>query len=202
MTISKIFSPVTRKTKWRGIRGLCYNEDGISAVEFALIAPFMAMLYMGCIELSFMMRADRRITSTSASMGDLTSRLATVEDADMQEIYQAALVIMRPLDASTARMRITSIVDDGSGTTTVDWSDAHNMAVNTKGAPITVPSGIISSGGSVIMAEVEYEYNSTFAFVFDASRTMSDTFYLRPRKVNAIPRVQGSGSSDGFGPAS
>lgn len=201
MIISKIFSPLVRKTKWRGIRGLCYNEDGISAVEFALIAPFMAMLYMGCIELSFMMRADRRITSTSASLGDLTSRLGSVTDIDMQEMYQAAFVIMQPLDASTARMRITSIVDDGSGTTTVAWSDAHNMAVKTEGAPITVPTGIISSGGSVIMAEVEYDYNSTFAFVFDASRTMSDTFYLRPRKVNEIPRVDAGGSS-GFGPAS
>lgn len=201
MSISKILSPLTRKTKWRGIRGLCYNEDGISAVEFALIAPFMAMLYMGCIELSFMMRADRRITSTSASLGDLTSRLSAVSDADMAEMYQAAFVIMQPLDASTARMRITSIVDDGSGTTTVAWSDAHNMTAKTPGAPITVPSGIISPGGSVIMAEVEYDYSSTFAFVFDASRKMSDTFYLRPRKVNEIPRVTDGGASGGFGPA-
>lgn len=202
MSISKLFSPLARKTKWRGIRGLCYNEDGISAVEFALIAPFMAMLYLGCIELSLMMRADRRITSTSSSLGDLTSRLPSVTDADMEEMYQAAFVIMQPLDVSAARMRITSIIDDGAGTTTVAWSDAHNMVKKTPGTPITVPTGIVSPGGSVIMAEVEYDYNSSFAFVFDASSTMTDTFYLRPRKVNEIARVDGDGSSSGFGPSS
>ena len=32
-------------------RNLAKSEDGISAVEFALIAPLMAIIFFGCIEL-------------------------------------------------------------------------------------------------------------------------------------------------------
>ena len=68
MTVRKILSRLNPRLKWRGIRGLRYNEQGISAVEFALIAPLLITLYLGAIELSLLMEADRRVTQTSASL--------------------------------------------------------------------------------------------------------------------------------------
>ena len=56
------------------------DEDGISAVEFALIAPLMAMIYFGCIELSLMMTLDRKVTGATAALGDLTSRASSVDE--------------------------------------------------------------------------------------------------------------------------
>ena len=78
MSRKSLLSRINPRLKWRGIQGLHYNEQGVSAVEFAIIAPVMVLIYFGCIELSFLMRMDRRVTSTSASLGDLTARLATV----------------------------------------------------------------------------------------------------------------------------
>ena len=67
-----LLSRLNPRLKWRGVRGLRYNEEGISAVEFALVAPLLIMLYLGAIELSFLMEVDRRVTQTAASLGDLT----------------------------------------------------------------------------------------------------------------------------------
>ncbi len=192
-------SRLNPRLKWRGIRGIRYNEDGISAVEFALIAPFMALLFFGAIELSFLMRADRRITSTAASLGDLTTRLAAVTDSDMAEMFQAARVMMSPLDVNSSRMRLTSIVADANGDTTVDWSDAYNMTALTPGAPITVPAGIVSANGSVVLSEVEYDYTSTFGYFLSADKTLTDRFYLRPRRVNILPRMDDGDPATGFG---
>lgn len=202
MNLPASFSALTRRTRWRGIEGICYNEKGISAVEFALIAPLMVLIYFGCIELSLMMRADRRVTTTASSLGDLTARLVTVSDADMQELFNAASVTMQPYPADTARMRITSVVDTGDGETRVAWSDAHNMTPYTEDALITVPTGLVPSPGSVIVAEVEFEYDSTLGVVFDASRTLKDVFYLRPRRVTIIDRTHGNDPNTGFGPGS
>lgn len=202
MALLSAFSLLTRRTRWRGIQGIWYNEKGISAVEFALIAPLMVLIYFGCIELSLLMRVDRRVTTTASSLGDLTARLVTVSDADMQELFNAASVTMQPYPAETALMRITSVVDNGDGQTRVDWSDGHNVLPYTEGALITVPAGLVPSPGSVIVAEVEFEYESTLGVVLDASQTLKDVFYLRPRRVTMIARSTDADPATGFGPAS
>ncbi len=194
-----LFRRLNPRVKWCGIRGLHRDERGVSAVEFALIAPVLVLIYLGCAELSLMMRADRRVTSTSAALGDLTARLTVVTEEDMAEMYSAASVMMQPYDMDIARLRITSIVDTGNGSPTVDWSDGHNMTAYAQGATVTVPAGIVPSPGSVIMAEVEYDYEGTFALAFETSRTLKDKFYLRPRRVSTIPRED---PGQGFGPAS
>lgn len=187
------------RTKWRGVRGIRYNEDGVSAVEFALIAPVLVIIYLGCIELSFLMRVDRRVTTTSASLGDLTARLASVDNKDMAEMFQAARLLMQPYDVNKAKMRISSIQATAAGVTTVVWSDGYNMSSYAPGTPVTVPSGIVTPGGSVILAEVVYEYESQFGSIVKNKQNISDSFYLRPRRVNSIPRTP-TGGGPGFGP--
>lgn len=186
-----------------GLKSLLRNEDGVSAVEFAFIAPLMVLIFFGCIELSFLMRADRRVTATAASLGDLTSRLASVTDDDMRELYNAATVMMQPYPAADTRMRITSIVDNGDGQKRVAWSDGHKMEPRVVNSIVVVPDGIVPQPGSVILTEIEYDYNSSFSLVMDTSITMTDTFYLRPRRVSNIERIRdGGGGAPAFGPAS
>jgi Flp pilus assembly protein TadG len=202
MSLPSFFAPLTRRTRWRGIQGLWYNEKGVSAVEFALIAPVMILIYFGCIELSLLMRADRRVTATASSLGDLTARLTIATDADMQDLYDAAAVLMQPYPANAARMRITSVIDEGDGETIVGWSDAFNMSPYAVDSPISVPDGLVQSPGSVIVAEVQFDYESQVGIVLDASRELKDVFYLRPRRVVAIERSTDSDPTTGFGPSS
>ena len=203
MSATSLLLRLTQRSQWRGIKGLCYNERGVSAVEFALIAPVMILVYFGCIELSFLMRVDRRVTSTSASLGDLTARLSTVTDADMHEMFDAAKVMMQPYDANAANLRITSLVDSGDGHPKVAWSDAYNLTALAPGTSVAVEPGIVPSPGSVIMAEVYYNYKSPFGYVLQTERTGSDTFYLRPRRVNEINRTHDKNTNGNpFGPTS
>ena len=201
MTKKSLLSRLNPRLKWRGVRGIRYNEEGVSAVEFALIAPILIFIYLGAVELSLLMRVDGRVTSTTASLGDLTARLATVTDEDMEEMFAAAEVMMQPYEAQSATMRITSIVDSGDGKAVVAWSDAYKMTAYSKGATVTVPSGIISSPGSIILSEVVYEYDSKIGGFLNTTMTIDDEFYLRPRRVDAIARVT-LGTGDSFGPTS
>ena len=201
MTKKSLLSRLNPRLKWRGVRGIRYNQEGVSAVEFALIAPLLIFIYLGAVELSLLMRVDRRVTSTTASLGDLTARLATVTDDDMEEMFAAAEVMMQPYEAQSATMRITSIVDHGDGKPVEEWSDAYKMAAYSKGAKVAVPNGIISSPGSIILSEVVYEYDSKIGGFINTTKTIKDEFYLRPRRVDEIARVT-SGSGDAFGPTS
>ncbi len=180
----------SKRIHWRNIRGIFRAEDGISAVEFAFIAPVMLIMYFGCIELSFMMTLDRKVTSAASTLGDLAARSSTITNADLADIIQATRMIMQPNDITTARIRLTSIADrDNDGVMLVDWSDGYNLTARTAGDEFTVPTDIVPDGGSVILAEIEYDYSSPFGFFFAESKTLSDQFYLRPRRVDFIERA-------------
>ncbi|HPF23306.1 MAG TPA: pilus assembly protein [Hyphomonas sp.] len=201
MSRHSLLSRLTPRLKWRGLRGLRHNERGVSAVEFAMVAPLLIILYLGSIELSLLMDANRRVTQTSASLGDLTARLTTVTDTDMQEMFAAAKIMMQPYDAEAAGMRITSIVDKGDGNPKVVWSDAHILPPYSPGSTVDLPDGIMPSPGSIIMAEVTYDYESSFGYLISTSKTINDKFYLRPRRVSEIARVT-SGGGNALGPTS
>ena len=121
----------------------------------------------------------------------------------MAEMFAAAQIMMQPYDANAASMRISSVVDNGDGNPRVAWSDAHIIPPYSPGSRITLPDGIVPSHGSVIVAEVYYEYESEFGYILSTSRTVSDKFYLRPRRVSEIARVSSAhGGGNPFGPVS
>lgn len=174
-------------------RKLSEADDGISAVEFALIAPLMAMIYFGCIELSLMMTLDRKVTGATAALGDLTSRAATVTNDDLADIFQATRMVMQPNDMTGARMRVTSLYED-DGDVKVAWSDGCNLTAYATDQQVTIPANLIPEGGTLIMSEIEYDYNSSIGYFFTTSKQLSDKFYLRPRRVDSITRDRSGGS--------
>lgn len=169
------------------------SEDGISAVEFALIAPLMAMIYFGCIELSLMMTLDRKVTGATAALGDLTSRTSSVTNDDLTDIFEATRMVMQPNDMTKSRMRVTSLYED-SGQVKVAWSDGCNLTAYPDDQVVTIPANLIPTGGTIIMAEIEYDYVSGIGYFFTSSKTLTDKFYLRPRRVDSITRDRSDGS--------
>ncbi|MEL6413585.1 MAG: TadE/TadG family type IV pilus assembly protein [Pseudomonadota bacterium] len=174
-------------------RNLAKSEDGISAVEFALIAPLMAIIYFGCIELSIMMTLDRKVTGATAALGDLTSRASSVDNDGLSDIIEASRMVMQPNDMTGARIRITSLYED-DGDAKVAWSDGCNLTAYPTDQEITIPANLIPTDGTLIMAEIEYDYNSNIGYFFSSSKELSDTFYLRPRRVDEITRDRSDGA--------
>lgn len=175
------------------LRRLIGCESGISAVEFALIAPLMAMIYFGCIELSLMMTLDRKVTGATAALGDLTSRASTVTNGDLADIFEATRMVMQPNDMTGSRMRVSSLYED-DGQVKVGWSDACNLTPYSDDEVVTIPDNLIPTDGTIILAEIEYDYISGIGYFFSTSKTLTDKFYLRPRRVDSITRDRSSGS--------
>lgn len=174
------------------LKSLGKDEQGVSAIEFALIAPFMVLLYFGGAELSLLLQADRRVTNVAATVGDLASRLPTLTDNDVADIFASSALLMSPLDPTQVRLRISSLVADQNDVVTVAWSDANaNETARTTGSSVSsLPAGVVPTNGSIILAEVEYLYDSQLDLVISAQTNLTETFYLRPRRsilVNRIP---------------
>ena len=91
-----------------------------------------------------------------------------------------------PVSGSCMQVTITSIVDNGSGGGTVAWSCTHNGTVHAAGSTITLPAGVMTSGGSVILAEITYPYRSQVASMLTGTTNLTSTFYARPRRSSSV----------------
>lgn len=192
MKLSLFPSSLIQRAYRHGLRK-AGNEDGVSTIEFALVAPFLLLLYFGGVELSLLMLADREVTTTSATMGDLTSRLLSFSDIDRDNVFAASSALLSTVDRNAAKLRVSSLENNG-GTITVVWSEANS---NTTALPVgstvaDLPLGIVPDGGTVIMTETEFDYTSELGFFLMGQRNLKDRFFLRPRRTTSIPRVTGT----------
>jgi Flp pilus assembly protein TadG len=161
---------------------------GLAAIEFALIIPVMLFTFFGISEIANYILAARKVANVASSAADLVTQDTVVTDDEMTDIMGALDVVLRPFDPSEGRIRITSVVADADGETTVAWSDARNTGAYVEGSPIDVPDDIVASGQGIIMTEVSFTYQTLFGMYLTDGTVVSDTFYAKPRRSTTIER--------------
>jgi Flp pilus assembly protein TadG len=170
-----------------GIGSLLRRTDGTVAIEFAFIAPVLIVLFLGTIELCNALICREKVTTVAASAADLVAQDESITGAQMNDVFSAINAIMYPYPISGTQIIITSIKQNSQKTGyIVDWSVAQNTTAHSPGASMTVPTGLVTTGASVILAEVKYTYTPPSNEIIHAPYTMSDQFYSRPRQSNFV----------------
>lgn len=168
-------------------RRLQRDDRGVSAVEFALIAPVMVLLYLGMVEVSMALSADRKVTNAASALADLVAQDDVITDDEMVDILNAGSAIIQPFGDENFAVRITSVSMSLTGEVEVDWSDARGMTARAAGSEPTLPGGVLSAGRSVIWVEVTYAYQAPFEEI-TGSFDIAEEFYLRPRQSLIVSR--------------
>lgn len=189
---------------WRQFRKA---QKGLAAVEFALLLPVMITMFFGVVELSLALlcRADVSIMVSTAA--DLIAQESTTQTSDLSNVYSAAGTVLYPYYSSAMpiaqapTIRITSIVYNsatGSATSgTIAWtctqsgSGSLNPVSRSVGSTVTLPQAIMPANGSIIMAEVAFNYVSPTTQVITGPMNMTNVWYTKPRRVAQIPAPTG-----------
>ena len=162
------------------------DRRGVAAVEFALIAPVMVLLYCGLVELCQAVIAERKANHVASAIGDLVTQAESVSTSDLGDIFTIGNTIMSPFPTATLQMRVTSLVADANGTPKVAWSQGYGgMAGMGVGAVVNIPL-TLSPGDSIVMAESKYQYNSVLHYVLPNALNYNEVYYLRPRKSDSV----------------
>ena len=165
------------------IRRWVGDERGVSAIEFAMLAPVLILFYMGMTEFCQGFMAQKRMGHVSAMVADLIAQEETVTPATVDDIFDIGGLIMKPFPTATLNQRVSS-VSRASGAATVDWSRGDGMTARGVGSSMTLPADLIEDGESVIVAEVTYDYDSAADYLMPGLTRFSHTYYLRPRTVD------------------
>jgi Flp pilus assembly protein TadG len=165
------------------------DTSGVSAVEFALLLPVMVTLYLGSVEVSTGIAADRKVALTAHTLADLSSQYTDITNADMSNILNATSAIMAPYSTANLQAVVSELSINAQGQASVVWSDALNGTALTAGQTVSVPAALAVPNSYLILGQVQYNYNPTFGTSVTGPLTLSDQMYVRPRQSTAIART-------------
>ncbi|MCX7312988.1 MAG: TadE/TadG family type IV pilus assembly protein [Hyphomicrobiales bacterium] len=184
-----VFFSALRELLGRPIGRLAGDERGVSAVEFALLLPLMMTLYLGAVELSQGIGADRKVTLTSRTICDLVSQVASINNADMTNSLNAASSVIAPYPVSNLKVTVSSIKIDATGKATIAWSDTLNGTARAVNSTVTLPAALVVANSYLIWSEVQYTYKPVVGYVVSGTLTLKDQIYMRPRLSDSVARV-------------
>jgi Flp pilus assembly protein TadG len=172
-------------------------EQGTAVVEFALIMPFLLLLYFGSMEASALFTADKRIDSISATVGDLVSQWdpkdGKIATTTLDDYFAASAGLINPYSPTGVKIVITFVEVKSDGSTKVLWSQSYGggtaWTVNAAYAPLTSTSqmNLMARGGCIVASETSYSYLPLLGQVFSTAFNLKHTNYFLPRYGAAYP---------------
>jgi Flp pilus assembly protein TadG len=161
------------------LRRLARDRRGVSAIEFALLAPVMISLVVCTAEISEGVGADRKVSLVTAALANLTAQSATLSTTQMSNILDASSSIIQPYSSSLLAMTVTCLNIDANKNVTVKWSVTRGGTANS--GSMTIPSALAVANSQLIYSQVSYAFTPNLGGRITGTLTLSDKMYMSPR---------------------
>ena len=171
------------------LRRFAEHRGGLALVEFAMVLPFLLLLYLAGYQVSDALSCNRKVTITTRAVADLTTQYSAITDDGITDILNASTKIMAPYNAANAMVRVSELSTDATGKTTVVWSRIATGVGRAAGSSYTLPATIKTNGTNMIVAEVSYAYKPAVNFGIVGPLNLSDVIYMNPRVSNSVDKT-------------
>lgn len=162
------------------------DRRGVTAVEFALVAPVALLLLYGEFTLTQAMSIKRKLTITAHTIGDLVAQQADVSTS-LTTLLNASSQVISPYSNANLSMVVSELYTDAKGNTTVTWSSAFNGTALTQGAKFVLPAGLAQNSTYLIYSVGTYTYTPLLGqSVFGNTMNFSSQFYINPRNYSCV----------------
>jgi len=177
------------------------ERTGVAAVEFALVVPFILVMFLASVDAVFALTAKRKVAVATQSIADLSARAQNLADDELSAIADLGRLILTPFDASQSRILITGaevlangnqavvrwshLFEDPNGASTLgEFSDDDTIDLDAN----------LSPGTFLIQSAVELPYRTFFQFLerqFNDGMlfTLRDRAYFQSRSGTEITNL-------------
>jgi len=172
----------TRVRAWLG-------ASGNVAVEFALALPVLMLLMLGSAEMARFVILHQKVDRVAVTTSDLVARAETINQTEINDIFDAADYVAQPFDLANLGIVIVSAVtnDDGSGAT-VAWqrsgggSGTHTSQIGIEGGAANLGADFqVREGETAIIAEVFYDFEPFLSELIVEPQVLYRRAHHRPR---------------------
>jgi Flp pilus assembly protein TadG len=164
------------------------DERGVSAVEFAMLLPLMVTLYLGGVEISQAVSADRKTTLVAHTLADLVAQAKDVKTSDLTNILNASAAVLYPFSSANVTTTVSSVCIDATGAiATVAWSS--NPALRSGVVTSLINGGLMGAANantSLIWGEATYAFKPTIGWTITGTLKLGDKMLLRPRLQKSV----------------
>jgi len=171
------------------MRNLWVDTRAVAAVEFAIVLPFMLVLWVGGVELGNGLAISVKVSETAHTVADLVSRNQCVTAASLSTMLGASSATIAPYASGNATITVSEVSTDANGKATVTWSSALNGTPRPVNQKITLPAALGSpspANASLILGEVTYLYTPNLGYTISGTVPISDSYYLFPRVSSSV----------------
>jgi Flp pilus assembly protein TadG len=162
------------------------STHGIAAVEFAMILPVMATIFLATFDGGRAIATYMKVRSATYALAAITNQYSTIQSTDMTSIAGATSVVMAPYSSTPAIITISQIAISNKGAATVSWSYSQGGTALSQGSTVTVPTNLNVNSTYLIFAQVSYKFTPVFGYFGSGGITFSDNLYVTPRVSNCI----------------
>jgi Flp pilus assembly protein TadG len=172
------------------LRRFAKSTDGVAALEFAMCAPVLAVLFLATFDGGRAIAAYMKVRATSYALAAIANQYSTIHDSDMSGIFAATQEVMAPYSTAPLGQTVSGITIDSTGKATVTWSSTQGGVARAVGNTITLPANLDVPSTFLIFSEVTYQYAPMFGY-FDKGGTigLSDNLFTAPRDTASIART-------------
>ena len=172
----------------------------VAALEFALIAPLLIVVFLGVYEVADYVRATMRTDQTAQSVAQLIAAQAAVtnpanpgpfDSGTLTDYCWAAHTVIAPYNPANLTLQIASYTLSGA-VTSEDWGvtcppNDTTSAISGFAPGVPISGLLLASGDSVIVVKASYQWAAPDGGLFLHSIiTASETVYARPRSNKTI----------------
>ena len=172
-------------------RRFAKSTRGIAAVEFAMVAPVLATIFLATFDGGRAIAVYMKVRAASYTLGAITNQYATINDAAMSGIFDATTKVLLPYPTSgILALTVSGITIDATGKAAVSWSSTQGGSARSVGSGITLPTNLNTPNSYLLLSEVKYNYAPLFGyFGHGATIALSDSIYVTPRSTSSVTRV-------------
>ena len=179
------------------------QDDGVAAIEFALVAPLLVMFLLGTTAATQSLWAHGKVAQTSSVIGDLVSQETDIDATVFRNIMKAAPVLMEPFPVGNLAITVTAGIachEDGNGDSenaipkiftiwSAKWNggDQFVQGYASKEKMKDAPTAIsIENGDYIVQTRAAYTYTPTITRQAGYTLDMEEIAYHQPRDASTI----------------
>ena len=184
------------------LRTFFVDRKGVAALEFALIAPLLFVLYLGTMEITQAMETNKKVSRVGSMVSDLVGQQGReVYREDLDAIMMIGEAILKPYARSPVSIVITGIEIDKFSQAKVKWSrkmvDGIFSRDVAKGTATTVPNALNIPDTFLLRVTAMLDYRPIITWTADKKMSlgltaafdhinMEEAYHLRPRMTTEM----------------